>query len=161
MHVSNHHKGLLDVQVEELGQVKQRLNDILLSVESTLARKQTADIESLAAKDRGLRDLAEQLQQKQMERIRNGSSKTRLNILFYAILGNAVMLSRQNSGCWRSSRNRSVTSKNRKSSTWIDSDISEGERVAPRHTVQDFCYPSLNQAPVFRHNSIPDFGKPR
>ena len=55
-----------------------------------------ADIESLVAKDRGLRDLADQLHQKQMERIRNGVSKTRLNILFYAILGNAVMLSRQN-----------------------------------------------------------------
>jgi len=96
MHVSNHHKGLLDVQVEELGQVKQRLHDILLSVESTLARKQTADIESLAAEDRGLRDLADRLHEKQMERIRDGSSKTRLNILFYAVLGNAVMLSRQN-----------------------------------------------------------------
>ncbi len=96
MHVSNHHKGLLDVQVEELDEVRQILHDIILSVESTLARKQTVDIESLAAEDRGLRDLAGQLQQKQMERIRNGSSKTRLNILYYAVLGNAVMLSRQN-----------------------------------------------------------------
>jgi phosphate/sulfate permease len=96
IHVSNQHKGFLDVQVEELSEVKRILHDILLSVESTLARKQTADIESLVAKDRGLRDLAEQLHQKQMERIRNGSSKTRLNILFYAILGNVVMLSRQN-----------------------------------------------------------------
>jgi len=96
MHVSNHHKGLLDVQVEELGQVKQLLHDILQNVESTLARKQTVDIEGVAAEDRGLRDLAGQLQQKQMERIRDGSSKTRLNILYYAVLGNAVMLSRQN-----------------------------------------------------------------
>ena len=96
VHVSNHHKGLLDVQVEELRQVKQRLNEILLCVESTLARKQTVDIESLATQDRELRDLSERLQQKQMERIRNGSSKTRLNILYYAVLGNAVMLSRQN-----------------------------------------------------------------
>jgi phosphate/sulfate permease len=95
MHVSNHHKGLLDVQVEELGQVKQRLHEILLNVESTLAREQAVDITSLASQDRELRDLAEQLQQEQMERIRNGSSKTRLNILYYAILGNAVMLSRQ------------------------------------------------------------------
>jgi len=96
IHVSNQHKGLLDVQVEELSQVKQILHDILLSVESALAGRQTADMESLVAKDRGLRDLADQLHLKQMERIRNGSSKTRLNILFYAILGNAVMLSRQN-----------------------------------------------------------------
>ncbi len=96
MHVSNQHKGLLDVQVEELGQVKQLLHDILLSVELTLAGKQTADIKSVAAADRRLRDLADQLQQKQMERIRSGSSKTRLNILYYAVLGNSVMLARQN-----------------------------------------------------------------
>jgi hypothetical protein len=96
MHVGNQHKGLLDAQVEELREVKRILHDIFLSVESTLARKRTADIESLVAQDRGLRDLADRLHQKQLERIRDGSSKTRLNILFYAILGNAVMLSRQN-----------------------------------------------------------------
>ena len=96
MHVINHHKGLLDVQVEELIQIKQRLHEIFLSVESTLARRQSVDIESLAAQDRELRELAEQLQKKQMERIRDGSSKTRLNILYYAVLGNSVMLSRQN-----------------------------------------------------------------
>ena len=61
-----------------------------------MAGKRPADIESLAAEDRGWRDLADRLHQKQMERIRNGSSKTRLNILFYSVLGNAVMLSRQN-----------------------------------------------------------------
>lgn len=96
MHVSNHHKGLLNVQVEELSQVKQRLHDILLSVESTLAKKQKVETESVATQDRELRDLAAQLQEDQMERIRTGASKTRLNILYYAILGNAVMLSRQN-----------------------------------------------------------------
>jgi phosphate/sulfate permease len=96
LHVSNHHKGLLDVQVEELSRVKTILYDVLSDVESTFNRKQMADFHTVAEKDQQLRKLAEQLHQQQMERIRDGSSKTRLTILFYAILGNATMLSRQN-----------------------------------------------------------------
>ena len=53
-------------------------------------------MDDVAAKERELRKLADRLHQGQMERIREGSSKTRLTILFYAILGNAVMLCRQN-----------------------------------------------------------------
>ena len=43
-HVGNHHKGLLPVQIEELEQIRQRLNAILLEVEETFNRRQTADI---------------------------------------------------------------------------------------------------------------------
>ena len=95
-HVSNHHKGLLDIQVEALTEVMRILDDIFLSVEATFNKEQSLNIEAVAAKDRELRDLTKRLHQEQMERIRNGSSKTRLSILFYAILGNAAMLSRQN-----------------------------------------------------------------
>ena len=34
--------------------------------------------------------------QDQLERIRNEESKTRLTILYYSIIGNAMMLSKQN-----------------------------------------------------------------
>lgn len=95
-HVSNHHKGLLEVQQEELSEVMRILNDIFLSVESTFNQKQLSNISEAAAKDKQLRNLVEQYHQEQMERIRNGASKTRLSILFYAILGNIAMLSRQN-----------------------------------------------------------------
>ena len=53
-------------------------------------------MDKVVEKERQLRSLAEQLHERQMERVRDGSSKTRLSILFYAILGNAVMLARQN-----------------------------------------------------------------
>jgi len=95
-HVSNQHTGLLDVQIEELRTVRQALHDILVSVEAVLDGKATADVDDLAAKQRELRDLADRLHQRQMERIRDGSSKTRLSILCYAILGNAMMLCKQN-----------------------------------------------------------------
>ena len=95
-HVGNHHKGLLSVQIEELEQVRQRLNDILLEVETTVSRKQTANLEQLEAKDAELRAFAAELNLKQAARIQNNSSKTRLSILYYGIVGNAMMLSKQN-----------------------------------------------------------------
>jgi phosphate/sulfate permease len=95
-HVGNHHKGLLPIQVEELEKVRRLLREILFEVEATFSRKQTSNLEELAEKDRRLRDLAAELNVQQAGRIKDSSSKTRLSILYYAIVGNAMMLSKQN-----------------------------------------------------------------
>lgn len=95
-HVGNHHKGLLPVQVEELEEVRRLLYAILLEVEETFNRKQTADLQRLGEKDRQLRALAAELDARQAKRIHDNTSKTRLSILYYGIVGNAMMLSKQN-----------------------------------------------------------------
>ena len=95
-HVGNHHKGLLNVQIEELQKVRQMLNDILLEVERTFSLKRTADLQSLTSKLSQLIELSAELNTRQMERIMDNTSKTRLSILYYAIVGDAVMLSKQN-----------------------------------------------------------------
>ena len=95
-HVSNHHKGLLDVQKEELQSVGQILSKMLLDVETALSTKDTIKYKDVRVRDNELRKIAERLNNQQIERIRNGESKTRLSILFYAIVGNAMMLSKQN-----------------------------------------------------------------
>ena len=43
-----------------------------------------------------LRELADQYNKVQIERIRNDTSKTRLSLLYYAIVGNCLMLTKQN-----------------------------------------------------------------
>ncbi len=43
-----------------------------------------------------MRELADQFNQNQIERIRADTSKTRLSILFYAIVGNCIMIAKQN-----------------------------------------------------------------
>jgi phosphate/sulfate permease len=95
-HVGNHHKGLLPVQIEELEQVRRLLREILLEVEETFSRKQTANLQRLREKDAELRALAAELNNRQVARIADNTSKTRLSILYYAIVGNAMMLSKQN-----------------------------------------------------------------
>ncbi|MFA5516803.1 MAG: inorganic phosphate transporter, partial [Desulfuromonadales bacterium] len=95
-HIGNHHKGLLPVQIAELEQVRELLNEILLEVETTFSRKQTANLDRLTEKDGRLRALAAELNARQVPRISDNTSKTRLSILYYAIVGNAMMLSKQN-----------------------------------------------------------------
>ncbi len=95
-HIGNHHKGLLPVQIEELEQVRQMLNEILLEVEETFSCKQTANLDRLREKDRELRALVAELTDRQITRIHDNSSKTRLSILYLDIVGNAMMLSKQN-----------------------------------------------------------------
>jgi phosphate/sulfate permease len=94
-HVGNHHKGLLPVQVRELEEVRLQLHAILQEVEETFSRRQPADIAGLTEKDARLRALAEDLSDRQAVRVRDNSSKTRLSILYYGIVGNALMLSKQ------------------------------------------------------------------
>jgi hypothetical protein len=94
-HIAEHHKGLLAVQVEELRGVKELIHAILVEVEFAYARKDVVHLETITRKDRELRGLADELNRRQMERIVNERSKTRLSILYYAIVGNAMQLSKQ------------------------------------------------------------------
>lgn len=95
-HVSNQHRGLLEVQIDDLKRVKQMIHDVLEEVE--LAFRDNSDLlyDHLSDKDRELRHLAKELSNRQIERISDGTSKTRLSILFLAILGNILMISKQN-----------------------------------------------------------------
>ncbi|MGD9489682.1 MAG: anion permease [Calditrichaceae bacterium] len=95
-HVGNHHKGLLEVQIIELREVKTLLLNILQDVEAAFNNKSITSYASVKNKETELRILAEKLNINQAERIRDDRSKTRLSILYYAIVGNAMMLSKQN-----------------------------------------------------------------
>jgi phosphate/sulfate permease len=96
MHVGNKHNGLLDVQIEELKKIKICILDILLKVETSFHRKEIVNYKNIIDQYNYMRELANQFHQEQMERIRRGESKTRLSILFYAIVGNCLMMAKQN-----------------------------------------------------------------
>jgi phosphate/sulfate permease len=96
VHVRNHHKGLLPEQIEELKEVREMLNGFLLEAENLISRAAPGDVTGLIARDNGLRALSRKLNEKQVTRIQDDTSKTRLSILYYAIVGNAMMISKQN-----------------------------------------------------------------
>jgi hypothetical protein len=95
-HVGNHHKGLLDEQVEELREIGRLLSATLLDVETTINQGQASNYRAAVERDRELRNLAESFNHRQSQRIQDDISKTRLSILYYAIVGNAMMISKQN-----------------------------------------------------------------
>ncbi len=94
-HISNQHDGLLESQKEELGKVKEMLNITLREVEQALVNRQLGNREIIEEQALKLNALAERLHEQQLQRIVNRESKTRLSILFYAIIGNAIMLTKQ------------------------------------------------------------------
>jgi phosphate/sulfate permease len=96
MHVANRHKGLLDVQIKELQEIKKVIHYIFLGVETALSKKEIVDCHDIGERFHYLRELVDDFNANQIERIRDDSSKTRLSILFYAISGNCVMMAKQN-----------------------------------------------------------------
>jgi phosphate/sulfate permease len=96
MHVSNHHKGLLDVQIAELKEIKTVFLNIFSLVETAFRDKEIVDCQEAVEQFHYLRELVDDFNENQVGRIRDDSSKTRLSILFYAISGNCVMMAKQN-----------------------------------------------------------------
>ena len=95
-HIGNKHKGLLDVQIEELKKIKIAMLDILLKVENSFEKREIGDYQNIVDQYHYMREIAEQINVAQIQRIRDDSSKTRLSILFYAIVGDCLMLAKQN-----------------------------------------------------------------
>ena len=96
IHISNKHRGLLESQVDELKQIKICILDILLKVEISFQSKQILDYANIIDLYQHMRTLADQFNRNQIERIRSDRSKTRLSILYYAIVGNCLMMAKQN-----------------------------------------------------------------
>jgi hypothetical protein len=94
-HVSNHHMGLTDAQAEEVRQVKVTLVEALAEVERIVSSRQLGHTDALEASSKQLQQMADQFYERQLERIHSRESKTRLSILYYAVIGNARMLVKQ------------------------------------------------------------------
>ena len=71
-------------------------NEILNEVEGVMSGTKELDTNKLTEMNKSIRDLGEELNAKQVKRIRDGESKTRLSILYYALIGNCLMISKQN-----------------------------------------------------------------
>ncbi|MBW2206945.1 MAG: inorganic phosphate transporter [Deltaproteobacteria bacterium] len=96
VHTSNRHKGLLAVQIEELKEMKICILEILQKVENAFEKNEILDYQDIIDRYQHIRNLADRFNKVQIERVRDNTSKTRLSILYYAIMGNCIMLTKQN-----------------------------------------------------------------
>jgi phosphate/sulfate permease len=86
LHVDNHHKGLLDVQIEELKQIKVCIIELLDKTSKALLKGEMIDPSSILEINQKLKRLEKQLDRNQIKRIQDDTSKTRLSILFYGVM---------------------------------------------------------------------------
>jgi hypothetical protein len=94
-HIANNHKGLLKVQIEELGQIKTHINELLEKTSNNLLKKENPDQSYLEAQLRTLKKLVRKFDDHQIKRIQDESSKTRLSILFYGLMGDSIKIAEQ------------------------------------------------------------------
>lgn len=94
-HINNNHKGLLDVQINELQEIKFCLNKLLEKTSNTLLKKESVDLDYMNSQYKKLKLLVKEFDKNQIKRIQDESSKTRLSILFYGLMGDSVKIAEQ------------------------------------------------------------------
>ncbi len=90
VHTSNLHAGLLPSQRKELQRIRKCIDGLLSDTSSALLNQSPFEYRDVAAHFINLKALVEECDRRQVDRIRNGTSKTRLSVLFYGI-NNACM----------------------------------------------------------------------
>ncbi len=88
LHLSNQHKAMLDVQVDELKTVKGKINGILEETSGLLSGEEPVSFKNVAAMNKSLKKFISSLDDIQIRRIQDDSSKTRLSIMYYGLMGN-------------------------------------------------------------------------
>lgn len=94
-HVSNNHAGLLEGQIKELDQIKTCVIELLDKTSSALRKKEPPDLNYIKARSDRIKTLADEFDRNQIMRIQDNSSKTRLSILFYAFVWDALKIAEQ------------------------------------------------------------------
>jgi hypothetical protein len=91
-HVHNNHKGMLPVQLEELDRVKELVVGLLNKTSDALREKNIAQFKAIVGEEEKLKNLESHLDKNQVARIQDGTSKTRLSILFYGFIRDSRLI---------------------------------------------------------------------
>jgi phosphate/sulfate permease len=86
LHVANNHSGLLDDQIEDLHEVCRQTQEILEQTSHALKEKDCPDCGEIERRYRELRAVVSGYDRRQIKRIQDNRSKTRLSILFYSLM---------------------------------------------------------------------------
>jgi phosphate/sulfate permease len=95
VHTSNQHAGLLPAQKKELQQVRKPVEALLEGTAQILLHRHAFQYRELAAHYVALKQLLEEYDRSQIDRIHKSLSKTRLSILFYGINNACLKISEQ------------------------------------------------------------------
>ena len=86
-HVDNNHKGLLPDQVEELNQLNSRVSELYGEILKSIKAHAYTDIDNIIKKQQELLRMIEQVNKKQIKRIKNHEAGTKNSLMYMGILG--------------------------------------------------------------------------
>lgn len=85
-HVNNNHAGLLDVQIEELKQIRNIAVEAITIASKKLKKDESLDMDLILENKNKLENMIKVFNENQIGRIQDNLSKTRLSILFYGMI---------------------------------------------------------------------------
>jgi len=85
-HVDNNHKGLIPEQVEELNQINKRIAELYGEILGSINENRYTEIDSIISMQLELIELIEQVNKKQIKRIKNHLSGTKNSLMYLGIL---------------------------------------------------------------------------
>ncbi|RLD77849.1 MAG: phosphate permease, partial [Bacteroidetes bacterium] len=86
-HVDNNHKGLLPEQVEEMNQLNIRMAELYDEILASIRENNYTDIDSIISKQVELLSMIDQVNKKQIKRIKNHEAGTKNSLMYLGILG--------------------------------------------------------------------------
>jgi phosphate/sulfate permease len=94
-HFENCHEGFSDGQQEELRRIKVYVTRLLWNVSIMLRQRKDVDYDYISNQSRKLKKFVVEFDSNQVKRIQEGESKTRLSILYYGLMENALKIAEQ------------------------------------------------------------------
>ena len=95
VHFENCHEGFSDAQKEELRRIKTYIARLLWNTSIMLRQRKKVDYDYIANQCRKLKNLVAEFDKNQIKRIQDAESKTRISILYYALMENSVEIAEQ------------------------------------------------------------------
>jgi len=94
-HVDNNHKPMLEVQLDELKQIKELVVQLLRESALAMKQKNIDNCKTIETSKESLIRLQKGFDRNQVKRIQDESSKTRLSILFYGFIRDSNLIAEQ------------------------------------------------------------------
>lgn len=95
LHVANRHKGLVDAQVGELKELREMFKATVSEVARSFKSERLNDLDEAIERDAHLREFGNKLTDSQIRRLSERVAKPRASMLYCAMVGDLIMLSRQ------------------------------------------------------------------
>ncbi len=85
-HINNNHKGLINIQVEELNKIRNRLTEFFTTIQDIIQKNKFTEINHIIDKQQEILNIIEEFRKTQIRRIKNRETGTKNSMLYLGIL---------------------------------------------------------------------------